>query len=319
MNLEGAVRDDSLASGEGVYSHPSLLAGLSGAVTAVFLANNHLGDSLEAARQTFDRLQDAGLPYFGAGRDDQEAHAACLQRDEDVDYCLLGFGWRVIGARSREASGVAVAEMNWQRIERAFYQTRARYPSAKIVVNLHWNYELELYPQPAHRELAHALVGMGAAAVIGHHPHMVGGYELVDGKPIVYSLGNWWFPQGVYDNGKVRFPESSYLQLAFELKSDGRHLAHWYQYDPGTQRISHTRSELADVSADLSARTPFNGLSHREYSQWFRENRLKRKWLPVFSSYKSPRTERLLEGYVWLRHQGLMALQWSGLRRVRGL
>jgi poly-gamma-glutamate synthesis protein (capsule biosynthesis protein) len=39
------------------------------------------------------------------------------------------------------------------------------------------------------------LVRAGADAVIGHHPHVPQGVEWVDGKPIVYSLGNFVFRQ----------------------------------------------------------------------------------------------------------------------------
>ena len=33
----------------------------------------------------------------------------------------------------------------------------------------------------------------GAGLVIGHHPHIVQGYEILEGKPVVYSLGNCVF------------------------------------------------------------------------------------------------------------------------------
>ena len=39
------------------------------------------------------------------------------------------------------------------------------------------------------------LVHAGADAVIGHHPHVPQGMEWVDGRPVVYSLGNFVFRQ----------------------------------------------------------------------------------------------------------------------------
>ena len=36
-------------------------------------------------------------------------------------------------------------------------------------------------------------IDAGADAVIGSHPHVVQGTETYNGKPIVYSLGNFWF------------------------------------------------------------------------------------------------------------------------------
>ena len=40
---------------------------------------------------------------------------------------------------------------------------------------------------------AHAYIDAGADAVIGTHPHILQGIEFYNGKPIMYSLGNFWF------------------------------------------------------------------------------------------------------------------------------
>ena len=40
---------------------------------------------------------------------------------------------------------------------------------------------------------AHACIDAGADAVIGAHPHILQGIEYYKGKPIMYSLGNFWF------------------------------------------------------------------------------------------------------------------------------
>ena len=42
-------------------------------------------------------------------------------------------------------------------------------------------------------EGAHAYIDAGADAVIGAHPHILQGIEYYKGKPILYSLGNFWF------------------------------------------------------------------------------------------------------------------------------
>jgi hypothetical protein len=44
-------------------------------------------------------------------------------------------------------------------------------------VLIHGNYEFELYPQPAHRQLALELIDAGVHSVIFHHPHRVGPVE----------------------------------------------------------------------------------------------------------------------------------------------
>jgi hypothetical protein len=62
-----------------------------------------------------------------------------------------------------------------------------------MLVLAHWSDELCPYPQPVDRTIARGLVKAGADLVIAHHPHVVRGMEKVDGCPIFYSLGNYYF------------------------------------------------------------------------------------------------------------------------------
>ena len=47
----------------------------------------------------------------------------------------------------------------------------------------------------------------GADIVVGGHPHVLQGMEYVDGKPIVYSLGDFWF------NGETKYTGLLKLQI----------------------------------------------------------------------------------------------------------
>ena len=62
-----------------------------------------------------------------------------------------------------------------------------------VLVSLHWGYENKLAPQAWQRELAREIIDAGATAILGHHPHLPFGVELYEGKPIIYSLGNYLF------------------------------------------------------------------------------------------------------------------------------
>lgn len=62
-----------------------------------------------------------------------------------------------------------------------------------VIVYIHWGIELDHYPQKKHTELGHKFIDMGADIVLGAHPHVLQGIEIYNGKPIVYSLGNFCF------------------------------------------------------------------------------------------------------------------------------
>ena len=154
-------------------------------------------------------------------------------------------------------------------------KTRLYYPEAKIVLLPHWDYALEIYPMPMHRELARLAIDAGVDAIFGHHPHCVQGIEFYKGKPIVYSLGNWFIPHGVYMGGQVKFPSYAHLELA-EWNED--HLiCHWFKFKPDEQQLCYIGSEDSLVSERIQALTPFSGMDAKTYCRWFHKNRKKRK------------------------------------------
>ena len=62
-----------------------------------------------------------------------------------------------------------------------------------IIAACHWGVEGDHYPTGFQRELAHELIDEGADLIIGHHPHVLQGLEVYNGKVICYSLGNFSF------------------------------------------------------------------------------------------------------------------------------
>ena len=72
-----------------------------------------------------------------------------------------------------------------------------------VVAYVHWGEEYMLKHNPLQRALAEQLVGLGVDLIIGHHPHVVQGIELIDGVPVLYSLGNTIFDQYFSDDVQV--------------------------------------------------------------------------------------------------------------------
>ncbi|GKX28180.1 lipoprotein [Vallitalea longa] len=70
----------------------------------------------------------------------------------------------------------------------------AREEGADIIVcSFHWGIEYNNMPTPYQQKLGHYAIDTGADLVIGHHPHILQGIELYNGKYIAYSLGNFVF------------------------------------------------------------------------------------------------------------------------------
>lgn len=71
----------------------------------------------------------------------------------------------------------------------------ARNLSNMVIVFVHWGSELLDWPDQHQRAYAEWLVNNGADLIIGCHPHVIQKPEMIQGKPVFYSLGNHLFDQ----------------------------------------------------------------------------------------------------------------------------
>ena len=317
-NLEGlvvpeqdwglSIRRELLA----LYNSPDVLGVLSAFnVRAVCLANNHMYDLPLPAAHTKDMLARVGMAGFGAGANLAEASAPFVCAKGDTTVKVFAFGWDVIGCRLATPTRRGVNPLTPEHTLNTIRDLRSADDSSFVIFVMHWNYQLEIHPQPAHRQLAHDLIREGVDAVIGMHSHVAEGAELVDGKPIVYGLGNWFFPVRELGRLRLSFPPIASRELALELDIEGKQVRdvyfHWHQFNANQNLVQFEHTESWD-GLILRRLTPYAGMSHREYVCWFRANRTRRRGLPVYEDYHHGIRNRIKDEYVKLRHTGIEIL-----------
>ena len=165
----------------------------------VNLANNHTYDyGAEALTDTLNSLKEANLAYIGAGENIEEA-------SKIVYYIANGRKIAIVSASeierstqyTREATANACGVLKTLHPERFLSLIRqADAVSDYVIVVPHWGTEGYLYPDFSQRSLAKQFVEAGADAVIGGHPHRLQGVGFIQGVPVAYSLGNFWFSEG---------------------------------------------------------------------------------------------------------------------------
>lgn len=160
----------------------------------VSLANNHTGDFGDAALiETMYRLHRQGLPFFGAGLNNAEAHTPWIVEKNGVKIAMLGYN--EFRPRSFEA-GPRKPGLAWSEDAMVVEDIKATRPKADIVVTfMHWGEEYILEPNERQRTLARKMIDAGADIVIGNHPHVTQGHEIYKDRLIVYSLGNFVFDE----------------------------------------------------------------------------------------------------------------------------
>lgn len=162
------------------------------------LANNHIYDyGMPALEETLRALE--GLTTIGAGWDYTSAYALKVIEANGLRVGFLAYGEAQFGAilSEGEHSG-GFAWINHPRVGDQITSMKKKVDL--LIIQVHAGVEGIEVPIPEWRDRYRQLIQMGADAVIGHHPHVRQGWELYQGKPIIYSLGNFIFdPISVVD------------------------------------------------------------------------------------------------------------------------
>lgn len=177
-------------------------------VDLVSLANNHAYDYGEISLlDTLDTLQEAQIPYIGAGRNLEEAASW-------ISYEAGGKSLAIIAAtqierqdnpdtRGATETGAGVFRCwNPQKLYETIAAAKAQHDY--VVVFIHWGTENTDVLDWAQKDQAAGIVQAGADLIIGNHPHCLQEVGYVDNVPVIYSLGNYWFNSRALDTCLVK-------------------------------------------------------------------------------------------------------------------
>ena len=184
-------------------AHPDLVSVLQEmGVDIVTLANNHVYDyGKQAFLDTLTTLENADIDYFGAGKNLEEAMAPVYY---EVDGKTIAF---VAASRAEKNIMTPQATEDSPGILRCydtalFLETiqEADANADFVIAVVHWGTEYSTKLEEAQLTTGKAYLDAGADAIIGGHSHCLQGMEFYNGKPIIYSLGNYWFNSRTLDS-----------------------------------------------------------------------------------------------------------------------
>ncbi|HSW43967.1 MAG TPA: CapA family protein [Phycisphaerae bacterium] len=171
-------------------------------VNVVTMANNHIFDGgaqgLDLTRKVLD---EAGIAYFGAGLNYEEAAKPWIVERNGVRIGFLGFCGCECAGRNKPGTLLLDYGASYRLMR------KVKDDCDYLVIYFHEGIEATNYPTRMAMRACHRAVDCGADLVVGTHPHTVQGIERYKGVPIVYSLGNfimplldpleygWWQPQ----------------------------------------------------------------------------------------------------------------------------
>lgn len=177
-------------------------------IDVVSLANNHFFDlGAEGANHTIKLLDEQGIFHCGAGNNLHEASKPVILKIKDKTIAFLAFCDtnynNVFYCTYATENSPGVNPMTEENVIKQIKFNAAHYDY--VVVLAHWGKEHTFYPNLTIDNMARLMIKTGAVAVLGSHPHRVQPVINTRGGSIVYSMGNFLFPERLIAPPKVTY------------------------------------------------------------------------------------------------------------------
>lgn len=161
-------------------------------INVACLANNHIRDfGDKGVYDTINTCKQNNIMTVGAGSDLETASEVLFISFGNKKIAILNFSETEYNIADESSAGGNPDDPIhiWRSIQ------SAKKVADYLIVVMHGGKELYPYPTPYQLTLYRFIADLGVSAVIGHHSHVIGGYEIYNGIPIVYSLGNFIFDE----------------------------------------------------------------------------------------------------------------------------
>ena len=241
------------------------------------LANNHTGDhGPDEIIRTIDEIQKLGVKTVGAGKNAEDAKKPLHFEKNGLRFSLINGCEMEFGtARADKAGSNGYDEYEFR--EQIDAERAAGY---QVIVIIHGGNEYNPIPSPMMKKRYRSFVDAGAALVVNIHTHCPQGIEVYHDVPIIYSTGNFFFPD--YNFDPADFWWSGYLpRITFDASGVTGIEVFPYCFSPDPWKI-----------------TLLSGAAR----EWFLD------YLEKISSLMHTDGDRLYD--VWTAYRSAMPLNW---------
>lgn len=156
------------------------------------LANNHIGDyGISGIEDTINTLRQLKKEYVGIVKEYGELFEPLRKEIQGIKISILSICENEFGVARNGRTGSAGYDRSIVKQTIQEERNSADY----VVIVFHGGNEHNPFPSPGQQLRYRELIEFGAGAVIGMHTHCPQGYEIYHNAPIIYSVGNFFFPQ----------------------------------------------------------------------------------------------------------------------------
>ena len=177
----------------------------------VTLANNHFYDYGEkGVKDTLIACRERCIDYVGAGLNLTEASQTLYKEIHGKTFAIINCCEHEYSIAAENSGGSNPINP----IQQYYAINEAKKQADHVIVICHGGIEFFQYPTPRMVEWYRFFIDVGADAVINHHQHCYSGYEIYNGKPIFYGLGNFCFDR--FDKRNSSWNNGYLVELIFE-------------------------------------------------------------------------------------------------------
>lgn len=196
------------------------------------LANNHVYDyGEESLLDTMETLREAGIAYVGAGKNIQEAASPLYFTVNGIKIAYVMASKAEKNRKTPEAEESAGILLCYDSEKFCNAIREAKSNADYVVAIVHWGKENSDALESDQYSLGSAYIDAGADVVVGGHSHVIQGVDYYKGKPIFYSMGDFWFDY---------YTEDTFLLKIFVERNEDGIVSASSQVLPGVQKEGFT-------------------------------------------------------------------------------
>lgn len=208
---------------------------------ATFATNHTYDMKNQGIKDTIDLCTKHGIKIFGAGLDPESARKPLRIEHEEIKISILNFSRCEFNCSTYSHGGANPLDM----IDNCRDIIAEKQHSDYVLVIIHDGVDTFSLPYPLLKKQMRFFADMGADAIILHHSQRVSGYEVYQGKPIFYGIGNL-----LHWTDTCEDHEGLLVELTFAKGETSDFTLHAVEFDPQkviVKLVSESRfSEILD-------------------------------------------------------------------------
>lgn len=243
------------------------------------LANNHIFDCGKlGAEETLKYLKENGYNSCGLKNEKNGfSKFSTSIKGKDIGFISAAVD-ACIKNENKELPNITQAEGSGFLNEVNKFSKQVDY----LFLLIHGGNEMIAYPEPSFKNLCQSFIDANASCVITHHPHVLGGHEIYNEKPIIYSLGDFIFDGKSNKRRRGAILDVSITDNKIDFKLLPTQMNNCLQVDLANQKTSqHILKRWHSVS---------NKLVSKNYNETY-----KKLYLSEMISFQTDRIKFLLQ------------------------